>query len=211
MTPNRKPPAAAGLLKLLKPYSGLVAVLVLMTILGNGLNLTVPMLLSHAIDTYTHGDFVMRTVVLRFAAVALLIFLFTYLQSIAQTVASEKVAKDLRAQLVAKISVQSYGFIEKVTPAKLLTNLTSDVDAVKLFVSQAVASIVSSVFLIVGATALLLSINWRLGLSILGIIPIIGLSLYIALSKVRKLFKKAQEAVDWLNRVINESISSPLP
>ncbi len=206
MTPNRKPPAAAGLLKLLKPYSGLVALLVLMTILGNGLNLTVPKLLSHAIDTYTHGDFVMRTVVLQFLAVALLIFLFTYLQSIVQTIASEKVAKDLRAELVAKISVQSFGFVEKVTPAKLLTNLTSDVDAVKLFVSQAVASIVSSVFLIVGATALLLSINWRLGLSILGIIPIIGLSLYIALSKVRKLFKKAQEAVDWLNRVINESI-----
>src|SRR5580658_3733456 len=168
MTPNRKPPAAASLLKLLKPYSGLVALLVLMTVLGNGLNLTVPKLISHAIDTYTHGDFLLRIVVLQFAAVALLIFLFTYLQAIVQTYASERVAKDLRAQLVAKISVQSYGFVEKVTPAKLLTNLTSDVDAVKLFVSQAIASIVSSVFLIVGATALLLSINWRLALAILG-------------------------------------------
>ncbi|HWE52825.1 MAG TPA: ABC transporter ATP-binding protein [Bryobacteraceae bacterium] len=202
----RKSPAAAPLLKLLKPYTGLVALLVLMTILGNGLTLTVPKLISNAIDTYTQGSFLLRAVILRFGAVALLIFLFTYLQAIVQTFASERVAKDLRGQLVAKISVQSYGFVEKVTPAKLLTNLTSDVDAVKLFVSQAIASIIASVFTIIGATVLLLSINWRLALAILGIIPVIGLSLYITLSKVRKLFKKAQEAIDWLNRVINESI-----
>ncbi len=196
----------APLLKLLKPYSGLIGLLVLLTILANGLNLTVPTLISRGIDAFTHPGFSLRAVVLQFGAVAVLIFFFTYLQSIVQTWASEKVAKDLRAQLVAKISVQSNVFIEKVTAAKLLTNLTSDVDAVKLFVSQAIVSIISSVFLIIGASALLLSINWRLGLSILGIIPVIGISLFFTLSRVRKLFKKGQEAVDWLNRVINESI-----
>jgi ATP-binding cassette subfamily B protein len=198
----------APLLRLLKPYSGLISLLVLLTILANGLNLTVPKLISHAIDAYLRPGFSLRAVSLQFGAVAVLIFFFTYLQSIVQTWASERVAKDLRAQLVAKISVQSCEFVEKVTAAKLLTNLTSDVDGVKVFVAQAIASIISSVFLIVGASVLLLSINWRLGLSILGIVPVIGLSLFFVLSRVRKLFRKAQEAVDWLNRVINESILS---
>ena len=201
-----KPPGAAGLLPLLKPYSGLIGLLLALTILANSLNLLVPRLISHAIDTFTQPGFALGPIILQFALVALLIFGFTYGQSIVQTFASEKVAKDLRVRLVAKISVQTYGFVETVSPAKLLTNLTSDVDAVKLFVSQAVASIISSVFLIVGASVLLLSINWRLGLSILGIIPVIGITLSLALSKVRHLFKKAQETVDWLNRVINESI-----
>jgi ATP-binding cassette subfamily B protein len=80
------------------------------------------------------------------------------------------------------------------------------VDAVKTFVSQAIASIISSVFLIVGASILLLSINWRLGLAILGIVPFIGITFQLVLRKVRVLFKRAQEAIDWLNRVINESI-----
>src|SRR6185503_11124413 len=78
--------------------------------------------------------------------------------------------------------------------------------AVKLFVSQAIATIISSVFLIIGAGVLLLMINWRLGLSVLGIVPVIAITFQLVLRKVRPLFQKAQEAVDWLNRVINESV-----
>jgi ATP-binding cassette subfamily B protein len=53
---------------------------------------------------------------------------------------------------------------------------------------------------------MLLTINWRLGLSVLGVVPVVGGTFYFALKKVRVLFKKGQEAIDWLNRVINESI-----
>ena len=93
-----------------------------------------------------------------------------------------------------------------MTTAKLLTNLTSDVDAVKLFVSQAVGSLVSSVFLILGASVLLLSINWKLGLAVLAVLPVIGVTFQVVLGRVRKLFIKAQGAIDRLNKVINESI-----
>jgi ATP-binding cassette subfamily B protein len=211
MTPTtnaaqRKPPAGGSLLPLLKPYRLLIAALVVLTVVGNGLNLAVPKIISHAIDAYTQQSFVISTVVLQFIVVASLVFTLTYLQSIVQTYASERVAKDLRARVAAKISVQSYAYVERVTPAKLLTNLTSDIDAVKLFVSQAIASIISSLFLIVGAGILLLSINWRLGLCVLGIVPFIAITFQMVLRKVRPLFKRAQEAIDWLNRVINESI-----
>jgi ATP-binding cassette subfamily B protein len=142
----------------------------------------------------------------RFLLVCVSACLLTYLQSLVQTYASEQVAKDLRARLAAKLATQTYSFVEHITPAKLLTNLTSDVDGVKLFVSMAISTIISSIFLIAGSSVLLLSINWRLGLSVLGIVPFIGFTFYIALKKVRELFKKGQEAIDWLNRVINESI-----
>jgi ATP-binding cassette subfamily B protein len=116
------------------------------------------------------------------------------------------VAKDLRSRLAAKISEQSFAWVEQITPAKLLTNLTSDVDAVKLFVSQAIASIISSLFLIAGSSVLLISINWRLALAVLGVVPFIAITFQLVLRKVRTLFKRGQEAIDWLNRVINESI-----
>lgn len=204
--PNRKRPAGPGLMVLLKPYKLLVTVLVALTIVANALNLVVPKLIASAIDSYTAGHFAMRTVVIEFLVTALLVFVLTYGQSIAQTWASERVAKDLRTRLAAKISVQSYAWVEQLTPAKLLTNLTSDADSVKLFVSQAFASIISSVFLILGASALLLSINWRLALAILGIVPFIAITFQLVLRKVRTLFRRSQEAIDWLNRVINESI-----
>jgi ATP-binding cassette, subfamily B, bacterial len=203
---QRKGPPSAGLLALLKPYKLLVSSLVALTIVGNALNLVVPKLISRAIDSYTAGHFVLSTVVVQFLATGLLVFVFAYAQSIVQTWASERVARDLRTRLAAKISVQSFAWVEQLTPAKLLTNLTSDVDSVKMFVSMAFASIIASLFLIVGASVLLLSINWRLGLGILGIVPFIAITFQLVLRKVRTLFKRAQEAIDWLNRVINESI-----
>ena len=210
MSPNRtgvqRRPPGGGLFALLQPYRWLVALLVVLTIAGNGLTLVVPKLISRAIDAYTQRTFVLPTVVLQFFVVALLVFFFNYLQNIAQTYASERVARDLRTRLAAKIATQSYSSIERLTPAKLLTNLTSDVDGVKLFVSMAVATIIASLFLIVGASVMLLIINWRLGLSVLGVVPVVGGTFFFALRKVRILFKRGQEAIDWLNRVINESI-----
>jgi ATP-binding cassette subfamily B protein len=204
---NKPPvPSQAGLFQLVKPYKGLVAMLAALTIMANALNLVVPKLIASAIDNYRHPNFALGPMIARFLLVGVSAFLLTYLQSLVQTYASERVAKDLRARLVAKLATQTYSFVEHVTPAKLLTNLTSDVDGVKLFVSMAIATIISSIFLIAGSSVLLLSINWRLGLSVLGIVPFIGVTFYVALKKVRELFKKGQEAIDWLNRVINESI-----
>lgn len=203
--PEPKAPEAS-LLKLLKPYFWPIALLVVLTIVGNSFNLVVPKIISGAIDSFTRGNFVIEKVVLEFLAVAFLIFIFSYLQNVVQTYSAERVARDLRTKLVGKISVQEYQYIESVTPAKLLTNLTSDIDSIKQFVSLAIASIISSVFLIVGASVLLLMTDWVLGLAVLVTVPIIGTTFYIVFSKVRKLFKKAQEAIDWLNKVINESI-----
>jgi len=199
-------PRGPNLFSLLKPYRRLIFLLAALTILGNSLNLTVPRLISYAIDTYAQQRLVLSRLVAEFFAVAAGIFVFAYLQVIVQTYASERVARDLRTRLVEKISLQDHAFIQEITPAKLLTNLTSDVDAVKMFISQAVASIIASGFLILGASVLLLSINWKLGIAVLAVLPIIGGAFSAVNRKVRKLFRKSQEAIDWLNKVINESI-----
>ena len=191
---------------LLRPYQSTIATIIALTVLANALNLVVPRLIARAIDGYGANRLVVGTLVVEFLAVALGIFVLTYLQNIAQTLASERVARDLRTQIVAKLATQDVAYIQRTTTATLLTNLTSDVDAVKLFVSQAVGSIVSSVVLIIGAAILLLSINWKLGLAVLAVLPIIAVAFRFVMGRVRKLFLQGQQAVDWLNKVINESI-----
>ncbi len=203
---KRQAPHARSLVGLMKSYAGWIVLLVLFAVLSNGFNLVIPIIISHGIDAYTQKHLVLPTVILEFFCTALAIFIFAYLQSIVQTYASERVARDIRRETSAKISRQSYAFVQEMTPSKLLTNLTSDVDAVKMFVSQAIVSIVSSVFLIIGASVLLLLINWKLALAVLAILPIIAGSFFMIFKKVRTLFKKSQEVIDWLNKVINESI-----
>jgi ATP-binding cassette subfamily B protein len=202
ITPSEQP----SLWRLLRPYFGIIALLVVLTIAANALNLWVPQLIAGAIDSFGLGKFVFAHFILEFGLVALGIFLFTYGQNIVQVYASERVARDLRNDLSAKISVQPYEYIDRAGPNKLLTNLTSDVDAVKTFVAQAIAALISSAFLIVGASILLIVLDWRLGLAVLAVVPIIGGTFFYVLGRVRKLFTRSQEAIDWLNAVIRESI-----
>lgn len=195
-----------GIVGLLRPYWIWIGLLVALTIAANSFNLVIPQIVASAIDGIGKPDLSLTQLALEFLAVAAGIFVLTYLQSILQTVTSERVARDLRTRLVNKIAQQDFAYVQDASPARLLTNLTSDVDAIKSFVSQAIASIVSSVFLIIGASILLLLLNWQLALLVLAVVPIIGVTFAYVLSRVRKLFQKSQEAIDWLNRVINESI-----
>jgi len=166
----------------------------------------VPKIIANAIDTFSKGNFILSRLIVEFSVIAVLIFIFSYIQNIVQVYISERVARDLRDEVTAKISVQEYSYIERVTPAKLLTNLTSDIDAIKTFVSTAIASIIASIFLIIGATVLLILINLKLALLVLSIVPVIAVTFFYVLSKVRKLFLESQKAIDWLNKVISESI-----
>ena len=199
---KRKP----GVLSLLKPYSGLVLLLLLFTLLSNAINLWLPKIIANGIDAFTADSFVLYPVLVKFSVAILCIFLFTYLQSIIQTYASERVARDLRTKLSDKLSVQTAAFVENANPSKLLTNLTADVDSIKMFISQAIVSVISSLFIIIGASVLLISINWKLALCIIAIIPIIGITFFVVLRKVRALFIQSRAVIDRLNKIINESI-----
>jgi len=204
--PKSQAPKKPGIFSLLKPYMGLVIFLVVFALFSNGITLLLPKIVANGIDAYTHKQFKFKPIIIEFTLAVIAVFIFTYLQSIIQTYASERVARDLRSKLSEKISQQTYAFVEAVNPSKLLTNLTADVDSIKMFVSQAIVSIASSLFTIIGASILLLTINWRLALCVIAIIPIIGGTFFYILKKVRALFKESRAVIDWLNKVINESI-----
>ena len=195
-----------NIFSILAPYRGLVILLVVLALGMNGLNLLIPTLVSRGIDSYTSGSYVLSTTLIVFLATTAGIFIFHYIQGIVQTYASEKVARDMRAQITETISEQDYATMLSLGSAKILTTLTADIDAIKLFVSQAVVTIVSSVAVIIGASILLISINWKLALIVLLTIPIIGASFGYIFGKVKELFLRIREISEKLATVINESV-----
>ena len=162
----------------------------MLTIAGNALNLLIPKLVADAIDSYGRRTLVLGTVAPGLLLAAAGILIFGYLQGIVQTYAADRVARDLRTRLITRIAAQDPAYIQQITPAALLTHLTSDVDAVKMFVAMAIASLISSVFLIVGASVLLIAIDWRLALAVLAMLPVIGFTFSVVLGRVRTLFKR---------------------
>ena len=199
-------PQRPNIFGVLKPYRLALLGLISFALLSSGVNLLIPKLISYGIDDFSHGVFSYQKLSIQFILAGLVIFVFTFLQGILQTYASERVARDLRNQVAEKISRQSFEFIQHYNPSKLLTNLTGDIDSIKMFVSMAVVQLASSIFIIFAASALLISINWKLAIAIISIIPIIGGAFFIVFKRVGVLFKKSREVIDWLNKVINESI-----
>lgn len=191
---------------ILKPYRVMLLCLAVITILGNGLGLIIPKLISRGIDSFAGGYIDMNLLALQFSGVALAILALTYTQGLLQTYVAERAGRDIRTQLADKISRMSYSTLEKETPSKLLTNLTSDIEAVKLFISMAVITLISSIILIIGSASLLISINVKLALSVLALLPLIGILFAVVFTYLGPLFKKGQEIIDHLNRVISESI-----
>lgn len=201
-----KPKNKYKITDLLKPYIGLILLLMSLSIISNGITLTLPKMIAHTIDNYEKEKDILNIVIRNFLGASIAIFLISYIQGILQAYIAEVAARDLRENLINKISVQSYLFIQDITSSKLLTRLTLDIDNIKLFISQAIPSIVSSVVLILGSAILLLITKWQLAIFILLIIPAIAFLFINNMRKVRVLFKKSGEIIDKLNKVINENI-----
>ncbi len=200
------PQKPAGLGSLLRPYRASLSLLAFLAIAGNLIGLAVPQLIARGIDSYSAGTFRPWASALGLLSVAIGVLVFSYFQNMVQTRVSEKVGRDLRTRLIAKLSRQSAIFVERADPSKLLTNLTADVDAIKTYVAQAIASLISSAVVIMGVSVLLLLTDWKLALAVLAVLPIIAVTFFTVLKRVRELFLKSREVIDRLNKVINESI-----
>lgn len=199
----KKSPRLFGLLK---PYQGLLLLLVFFALVSNGASLLLPRLIGQGINEFSASQTLSPDLLREFAIITVLAFVFSCLQNLIQVYTSERVARDLRSQLADKISQQDYTFVVKTEPSRLLTNLTSDVDAIKTYVAEVVAGLFSSFLILVGATGILLSLNWRLALAVLLAVPVVALSFALVLARLRPIFRQTRQVIDRLNKVINEGV-----
>jgi len=196
---------------LAKPYTGHIVLIFLVSLLANGFSLAIPKYTASIIDGFQFETYDLQNSILILLTLMTSVFVFSAVQTILQTYLSEKIGKDLRSKLILKISTQRFAFINEITPEKLLTNLTSDVDNIKQIIALGLVQIFSSIIIIWGSATLLVSTNLKLGLIVLTIIPLIVVIFALIFSQISQFFKKSQANIDTLNRVINESIvAAPL-
>ena len=194
------------LFTLILKYWKLSGLLFVFAIGTNILGLAIPRLTGNLIDEYNIANDLPSEPLLVFGLVIASVLILNSLQAFVSIIFSEKVAKDLRNRLANKVSRQSFSYVIKTETSQLLTNFTSDVDAVKEIVSKGAVNIISAIILLFGSIFLLLTTNLKLGLIVLTVIPFIAISFFLVFSRIRKLFKESQENKDALNKVINETI-----
>ncbi|RMD77118.1 ABC transporter ATP-binding protein [Candidatus Dojkabacteria bacterium] len=191
----------------LAPHAGWILLITITNLISNGISLVIPRFTANLINEVKISGSIDTNFTLTwfFSALALILIL-SIMQILIASISSENIAATLRKKIIKKISQQDTSFVDQKTSSKLLTNLTSDIDFIKTFVSQGFSSLVSTVFLALGASFSLLLIDANLALIVILSIPLMMLTFILIFKKLMKLFKNSQEVIDKLNLKISETI-----
>jgi ATP-binding cassette subfamily B protein len=134
-------------------------------------------------------------------------FLLDYLQTYFMQWAGQMVMFDLRKQIFRHLQHMHIGFYDKNPVGRLVTRVTSDVDALNEMFTSGVVSIFEDVFVLAGITAIMLCMNWKLALITLAVLPLIAIATKIFRDKVRDSYRRIRTAIARINAYMQEHVS----
>jgi ATP-binding cassette, subfamily B, bacterial len=205
----RRGDTAFTLRKLLKPIAvALVAGLVL-----NGLdaaaNLALPALVRGGINQGVQAK--MFHVVVLMSLIGLAIVAGDWLVNIASTMVvgrnGERLLFTLRVKIFAQLQRLGLDFYEREMSGRIMTRMTSDVDALSTFLQTGLVTMLSSGLTFVGVLAAMLVINLQLGLLVLSIVPVLAVATVIFRKKSSKAYTEARERISVVNADLAENVA----
>ncbi len=214
------------LLTYLRPYKLHVAVALAAIILKSGLDVLGPFLTKVAIDKYlanspnSHswiGDRLSDAPLTGIAQigglyVGILVFTFTFefIQTYLMQWTGQKVMFDLRRQIFCHLQYMHVGFFDKHPVGRLVTRVTTDVDALNEMFTAGVVSIFEDVFVLAGIIAIMMKMNWKLALITFAALPLIVYATLIFRDKVRDSYRRIRTAIARINSFLQEAVSGML-
>src|SRR5271165_2052560 len=214
------------LLTYLRPYKWHVVVALAAIILKSGLDVLGPFLTKIAIDKYlakspdSHswiGDRLSGAPLVGIAQigglyVGILILTFTleFVQTYLMQWTGQKVMFDLRRQIFRHLQFMHVGFFDKNPVGRLVTRVTTDVDALNEMFTAGVVSIFEDVFVLAGIIGIMLEMNWKLALITFAVLPVIVYATRIFRDRVRDSYRRIRTAIARINSYLQEAVSGML-
>jgi ATP-binding cassette subfamily B multidrug efflux pump len=214
------------LLTYLRPYRWQVTVALVAIIFKSGLDVLGPFLTKTAIDKYlahsagTHSllDRWLSSQPLRgvaeiaalYAGTLLLSFVFEFLQTYYMQWTGQMVMFDLRSQIFRHLQYMHIGFYDRNPVGRLVTRVTTDVDALNEMFTAGVVSIFEDVFVLLGIVAIMMRMNWKLALITFAVLPLIFWATMIFRVKVRDSYRRIRVAIARINSYLQEAVSGML-
>src|SRR6202142_1884683 len=211
------------LITYLRPYKWQVAIALVSILIKAGADVLGPYLTKIVVDRYlapVHGlrtpldRFLSNTALVGIAQIAALYvgllvfsFLLEYLQTYYMQWAGQKTMFDMRAQIFRHLQRMHIGFYDKNPVGRLVTRVTTDVDAVNEMFTSGVVSIFEDVFVLAGIIAIMLRMNWKLALITFAVLPLIGIATKIFRDKVRDSYRRIRVAIARINAYLQEHVS----
>jgi ABC-type multidrug transport system fused ATPase/permease subunit len=119
----------------------------------------------------------------------------------------ERFLFDLRVRIYDYLQRLSLSFFERTSTGELMSRVTNDVNELEQFITHGVTFIVVDLLRLLGASAILLVLEWRLALVVLFLIPIIGLGLRRFNRYVRPIYRLARDRLGHINSRLQDDLA----
>jgi ATP-binding cassette, subfamily B, multidrug efflux pump len=136
-----------------------------------------------------------------------LTFVFEFLQTYYMQWTGQKVMFDLRSQIFRHLQRMHVAFYDKNPVGRLVTRVTTDVDALNDMFTSGVVSIFEDVFVLTGILAIMLCMNWKLALITFAVVPLIVVATKVFRDKVRDSYRRIRVAIARINSYLQEHVS----
>jgi ATP-binding cassette subfamily B protein len=211
------------LLVYLRPYKWQVAVALVSIALKAGADVLGPYLTKIAVDRYLvkvpglrspFDRFLSNQPLVGIAQVSALYvgaltisFLLEYLQTYFMQWTGQMTMYDLRREIFRHLQRMHIGFYDKNPVGRLVTRVTTDVDALNEMFTSGVVSIFEDVFVLAGILGIMLNMNWKLALITFAVLPLIAVATNIFRHKVRDSYRRIRVAIARINAYLQEHVS----
>src|SRR5208337_710597 len=155
------------------------------------------------------------TGIAQIAAMYIGLLLFSFLLEFAQTYimqwTGQKVMFDLRSQIFRHLQRLHISFFDRNPVGRLVTRVTTDVDALNEMFTAGVVSIFEDVFVLAGIIAIMLNMSWQLALIAFAVLPLIYIGTAIFRKHVRDSYRRIRAAIARINAYLQEHITGIVP
>ena len=205
----RAPDPRFTLRRLLRPFLAAFAVGLALDGLDALANLAMPALVRGGID---HGiETGVASAIFAVSAAALLITVADWAVNVVQTTVvgrtSERLLYTLRVKIFAHLQRLGLDYYERELSGRIMTRMTTDVEALSSFLQTGLITMVNSVLLAGGVLAALLIINLDLGLTVLAIMPVAAVATAVFRAKASVAYQDAREKVSAVNADLQENVA----
>ena len=193
----------------LKKYRGLMIIGILLTTAVSVLSVVNPYISGQIVDQVISGgryDKLMPFIVC-LIGVTVVMGILRFLFQVAFETASQGVLYDMRDKVYRKLLEEDFAFYNKKRTGDLMSRQTGDMDAIRHFVAYVVYMVYQSVLMFVFALLMIFTVNTKLALAMLVVLPFTAFATYRQTKEVRPAFKRNRDCFSSLNAFVQENVS----
>jgi ATP-binding cassette, subfamily B, multidrug efflux pump len=197
------------LLTYIKPYRGSAYLAIACLLLGSAFSIIQPYLTKIAIDRYiqNHHFAGLNRIAILYIFSLILVFALSFGQTWLINLMGQKIMRDLRMEIFRHLQGLDVSFFDKNPVGRLMTRVTTDVDALNELFTSGVISVFEDIFMLAGIILSLFLLNYRLALAIVAILPLLILVTLMFKIKVRDSYRRVRTAIARINAFLQENIT----